>query len=160
MKSAFTFHADLPHQVAAIDSVASLFDGLERRTAAFSLAEDVIGNADEWDDLADDLIEENLRRIQDVHNQQHPEAAVSFGRLVRDDGAMLEGVSVDAHSCPHFTIEMETGTGKTYVYLRTMLELHKRYGFTKFIVVVPSVAILEGVRKAFDDMRDHFNALF
>ena len=73
------------------------------------------------------------------------------GRLARDDGAMLEGVSVDAHSCPHFTIEMETGTGKTYVYLRSMLELHRRYGFTKFIVVVPSVAILEGVKKAFDD---------
>jgi type III restriction enzyme len=81
-------------------------------------------------------------------------------RLARDDGAMLEGVSVDAHSCPHFTIEMETGTGKTYVYLRTMLELHERYGFTKFIVVVPSVAILEGVKKAFDDMRNHFKALF
>lgn len=159
--SAFKFRDDLPHQIAAIDSVAELFDGLDRRTTAFTLAEDIIGNAEEWDDLADDLVEENLRRIQEAHNEAHPEAALAIApRLHRDDGAMLEGVSVDAHSCPHFTIEMETGTGKTYVYLRTMLELHKRYGFTKFIVVVPSVAILEGVRKTFQDTRSHFNALF
>ena len=110
--------------------------------------------------IADDLVEENLRRIQNAHNAEQPEASLAGGRLTRDDGVMLDGVSVDAHSCPHFTIEMETGTGKTYVYLRTMLELHRRYGFTKFIVVVPSVAILEGVKKSFDDMRDHFKTLF
>ena len=158
--SFFTFQSDLPHQLAAVSNVAELFDGLEKRAVAFSLSEDIIGNADAWDDLADDLVEENLRRIQNAHNAEQPEAAVAMGRLTRDDGAMLEGVSVDAHSCPHFTIEMETGTGKTYVYLRTMLELHRRYGFTKFIVVVPSVAILEGVKKAFDDTKDHFKGLF
>lgn len=159
--SFFTFSADLPHQLAAVSNVAELFDGLDKRkTAAFSLTEEIIGNADEWDDLADDLVEENLRRIQNAHNAEHPEASLRIDRLSRDDGAMLEGVSIDAHSCPHFTIEMETGTGKTYVYLRSMLELHRRYGFTKFIVVVPSVAILEGVKKGFDDMRDHFKALF
>ncbi|MBX3143034.1 MAG: DEAD/DEAH box helicase family protein [Trueperaceae bacterium] len=159
--SFFTFSADLPHQVAAVNNVAELFDGLDKRaTASFLNLEDIIGNADDWDDLADDLIEENLHRIQNAHNTEQPEASLVIGRLARDDGAMLEGVSVDAHSCPHFTIEMETGTGKTYVYLRTMLELHRRYGFTKFIVVVPSVAILEGVKKSFDDMRDHFKVLF
>ena len=158
--SFFTFQADLPHQLAAVSNVAELFDGLGERTATFSLSEDIIGNADEWDDLADDLVEENLRRIQNAHNAEQPEASVIVGRLTRDDGAMLEGVSVDAHSCPHFTIEMETGTGKTYVYLRTMLELHRRYGFTKFIVVVPSVAILEGVKRSFDDTKDHFKGLF
>jgi len=159
--SFFTFSADLPHQLAAVNSVVELFDGLDKRAAAsFLNIEDIIGNADEWDDLADDLIEENLQRIQNTHNTEQPEASLQIGRFTRDDGAMLDGVSVDAHSCPHFTIEMETGTGKTYVYLRTMLELHRRYGFTKFIVVVPSVAILEGVKKAFDDMRDHFKALF
>lgn len=159
--SFFTFQADLPHQLAAVNNVTELLDGLDKRAAAsFLNIEDIISNADEWDDLADDLIEENLHRIQNAHNGEQPEASVIVGRLTRDDGAMLEDVSVDAHSCPHFTIEMETGTGKTYVYLRTMLELHRRYGFTKFIVVVPSVAILEGVKKAFDDMRDHFKALF
>ena len=53
-------------------------------------------------------------------------------------------------------VEMETGTGKTYVYIKTMFELNKRYGWTKFIVVVPSVAIREGVKKSFDITVDHF----
>jgi type III restriction enzyme len=159
--SFFTFQADLPHQLAAVNNVADLFDGLSKRAAAsFLNIEDIVGNADEWDDLADDLIQENLHLILHAHNAEQPEAALAVGRLTRDDGAMLDGISVDAHSCPHFSIEMETGTGKTYVYLRTMLELHQRYGFTKFITVVPSVAILEGVKKSFDDMRDHFQVLF
>lgn len=54
------------------------------------------------------------------------------------------------------TVEMETGTGKTYTYIKTMFELNKHYGWTKFIVVVPSVAIREGVLKSFDSMREHF----
>ena len=57
-------------------------------------------------------------------------------------------------------IEMETGTGKTYVYIKTMFELNKRYGWTKFIVVVPSIAIREGVKKSFDITGDHFMELY
>ena len=53
-------------------------------------------------------------------------------------------------SFPNFTVEMETGTGKTYVYIRTALELNRRYGLRKFIVVVPSIAVREGVLRAFD----------
>ena len=53
-------------------------------------------------------------------------------------------------------VEMETGTGKTYVYIKTMFELNRQYGWTKFIVVVPSVAIREGVKKSFDITADHF----
>ena len=59
-----------------------------------------------------------------------------------------------------FSIEMETGTGKTYVYLRTIFELNKTYGFKKFIIVVPSVAIREGVLKSIDIMKDHFSTLY
>ena len=59
-----------------------------------------------------------------------------------------------------FTVEMETGTGKTYVYLRTVYELHKRYGFSKFIIVVPSIAIKEGVFKSIELMREHFRTLY
>ena len=60
----------------------------------------------------------------------------------------------------HFTVEMETGTGKTYVYLRTIFELNKKYGFTKFIIVVPSVAIKEGVLKAIEMTEEHFRLLY
>src|SRR5438552_2633587 len=65
-----------------------------------------------------------------------------------------------ARVCPHFSVEMETGTGKTYVYLRTIFELSRRYGFRKFIIVVPSVAIREGVLKNIEITRDHFRALY
>ena len=56
----------------------------------------------------------------------------------------------------NLSVEMETGVGKTYTYIKTMYELNKRFGFTKFIVVVPSVAIREGVFKSFKDTEDHF----
>ena len=65
-----------------------------------------------------------------------------------------------ARRCPHFSVEMETGTGKTYVYLRTILELSQRYGFQKFIIVVPSVAIREGVLKNIEITTEHFHALY
>ena len=55
---------------------------------------------------------------------------------------------------------METGTGKTYVYLRTLFEMNRKYGFKKFIIVVPSVAIREGVLSSIDIMREHFRGLY
>ncbi|MCW2162890.1 type III restriction enzyme [Microbacterium hydrothermale] len=57
-------------------------------------------------------------------------------------------------------VEMETGTGKTYVYVKTIMELHKRYGWSKYIVVVPSIAIREGVKKSFDITAEHFQQLY
>lgn len=80
----------------------------------------------------------NIRAIQAENNIHQSE------RLVRD----LDCCSLD--------VEMETGTGKTYVYIKTMFELNKRYGWSKFIVVVPSIAIREGVKKSFDITVDHF----
>lgn len=61
---------------------------------------------------------------------------------------------------PNFTVEMETGTGKTYVYLRSIHELHKTYGFKKFVIVVPSVAIREGVLKSLEITKEHFQTLY
>lgn len=65
-----------------------------------------------------------------------------------------------APGAPSLTVEMETGTGKTYVYIKTMMELHKRYGWSKYIIVVPSVAIREGVKKSFDVTAEHFQQLY
>lgn len=65
-------------------------------------------------------------------------------------------VTVGGMGACHLDIEMETGTGKTYVYIKTMFELNKRYGWSKFIVVVPSIAIREGVYKSFSMLEDHF----
>ena len=82
---------------------------------------------------------ENIQRIQTRNNIKLSDAVTTGG---------LGACSLD--------VEMETGTGKTYVYIKTMFELNKRYGWSKFIVVVPSIAIREGVRKSFDTMQEHF----
>src|SRR5690606_36767853 len=60
----------------------------------------------------------------------------------------------------HFSIEMETGTGKTYVFTRSIFEMHKRYGFKKFIIVVPSVSIREGINKSLQLTDEHFQQVF
>jgi type III restriction enzyme len=73
---------------------------------------------------------------------------------------IVDGPANAVRRCPHFSVEMETGTGKTYVYLRTMFELSQRYGFQKFVVVVPSVAIREGVLKNIEITADHFRTLY
>lgn len=65
-----------------------------------------------------------------------------------------------APGAPNLDVEMETGTGKTYVYIKTIMELHKRYGWSKFIIVVPSIAIREGVKKTFDVTAEHFQQLY
>ena len=68
----------------------------------------------------------------------------------------VDDVRRNAHGTLALSIEMETGTGKTYTYIKTMYELYKHYGWTKFIIVVPSVAIREGVLKSLETMADHF----
>ncbi len=88
--------------------------------------------------LDDDTLLANLHAVQQANNLNlSPTLSNRLGRVALD-------------------IEMETGTGKTYVYQKTMFELNKRYGWSKFIVVVPSIAIREGVKKSFDITVDHF----
>ncbi|MGW8535772.1 type III restriction-modification system endonuclease [Rhodococcus qingshengii] len=65
-----------------------------------------------------------------------------------------------APGAPNLDVEMETGTGKTYVYIKTIMESHKRYGWSKYIIVVPSIAIREGVKKTFDVTAEHFQQLY
>ena len=87
-----------------------------------------------------------LQLLENIHHQQKQYAIPLSKSLSVDSG--LGACSLD--------VEMETGTGKTYVYIKTMFELNKRYGWSKFIVVVPSVAIREGVRKSFAMLEEHF----
>ncbi len=82
-----------------------------------------------------------LANIHDIQNKNQIKQSASLSKA-------LGGCSLD--------IEMETGTGKTYVYIKTIFELHKRYGWTKYIVVVPSIAIREGVKRTFQDTVEHF----
>lgn len=144
----FQFESDLAHQAAAIDAVCDLFRGQEVNQTTFTvapaqiegqlaLAERTLGYGNRLN-LLDNEILSNLRDVQDRN-------------AIETD---IELKSSD------FTVEMETGTGKTYVYLRTIFELNKRFGFTKFVIVVPSVAIREGVKKSIEQTREHFRALY
>ena len=93
--------------------------------------------------------EELLRNIRDVQDR----------RNIRSSEALFQEKADKknpATSCCSLDVEMETGTGKTYVYIETMYELMKAYGWSKYIVVVPSVAIREGVKKTFEVTADHF----
>lgn len=140
------FEPDLDYQLSAIESVCALFHGQEIGHSEFTVtlpagelafAEHGLGIGNRLRMLEEDL-HANLTATQ-LQNGLRPSAALAS----RD-----------------FTVEMETGTGKTYVYLRTLFELHKRYGFTKFVIVVPSVAIKEGVYKSLQIMADHFRGLY
>ncbi|QCP07842.1 DEAD/DEAH box helicase [Micrococcus luteus] len=157
--SGFQFDASQPYQLDAIASVVDLFDGQPKdaeklvttlRSAAvlpesdqaaldIDLTQEVgaVGNSLVLDR---DLILANLQRVQDRNGLEVAPA--------------LAGDALD------FDIEMETGTGKTYVYLRTIFDLAVRYNFTKFVILVPSVAIREGVSTSIRLMREHFENLY
>jgi type III restriction enzyme len=74
--------------------------------------------------------------------------------------ALAQSPAASTPDTPNLDIEMETGTGKTYVYIKTIMELNKRYGWSRFIVVVPSIAIREGVRKSFEVTAEHFRQAY
>jgi type III restriction enzyme len=105
--------------------------------------------------IAEDALRQNLRSIQ-LRNDIEVAGAAS----PPDAWELFDGPAEVTRRCPHFSVEMETGTGKTYVYLRTVFELSRRFGFQKFIVVVPSVAIREGVLKNIEVTAEHFRALY
>ena len=144
------FESDLDYQHDAIEAVCDLFRGQEISRSEFTVTKDPSdlqirmefakndrGHGNKLS-LLDDEILKNLREVQ-IRNGIKPSKVIESG---------------------DFTVEMETGTGKTYVYLRTAFEMNQRFGFTKFIIVVPSVAIKEGVFKSIQMMEDHFKALF
>lgn len=145
------FEGNLDYQLAAIEAVCDLFRGQEQcrteftvtmpgdPTSLFDTDSSDLGIGNRLQLLDTDLLK-NLRDVQLRHGLKPSE------ELKQDDF--------------NFTVEMETGTGKTYVYLRTIFELNRRYGFTKFVIVVPSVAIKEGVYKSLEITADHLRALY
>lgn len=148
------FDHNLDFQMEAIQSVTDLFQGLPRHDSIFTLGDGTVPNLPEGEALSENWLFGNLLAVQERSMiDQVFELAV-------DDGIVLEGAGYENWRYPSFTVEMETGTGKTYVYLRTIYELRKQYGFRKFIIVVPSVAIYEGVVKSFEVMKRHFSSLY
>lgn len=137
------FDSSLKYQIDAINSVVGLFNGQELRQTKFELKPSYYNNVhDEVTannlTISDDCLLENLQLVQKAQ-----ELDISSALLERQ-----------------FSIEMETGTGKTYVYLRSIFELNKQYGFQKFIIVVPSVAIREGIANSIKTMKTHFDTIY
>lgn len=140
------FNPNLDFQRDAIDSVTRVFEGQEEGTSRFTVSalpeEGMFSNTEGVGNRLKLLEEDILKNVQSIQIENG----------LRPDEILNEGLD--------FTIEMETGTGKTYVYLRSMFELHEKYGFSKFIIVVPSVAIREGVYKSLEMTEEHFNQLY
>jgi len=137
----FKFSKSLDYQLEAIKAVVEVFDtgkNLLQSEAIFEMqsASKIIANELEV------TPEKILSNVQTIQNQNK-----------------IEPVTQTLDSMD-FSIEMETGTGKTYVYLRTILELHQKYGLRKFIILVPSVAIREGVIKSISQLKGHFEELY
>ncbi|MCL2546170.1 MAG: DEAD/DEAH box helicase family protein [Oscillospiraceae bacterium] len=141
-------------QTDAVNAVADLFAGQDKQTTTFSIVD---GESD-----GNQLRVINEFGIGNVLNIQGSDILVNMNRIQkRNNLPRTKDLYPFAHyreGDRRFCIEMETGTGKTYVYTKTIFELHRRYGFTKFIIVVPSVAIREGVYKSFQITTDHFGA--
>lgn len=147
------FDPNQDYQLDAIERVARLFEGFTRRGTEFRLSEEIVPNLLPHEALGESWLGDNLALVQQ-------EAGLPVTPLALDEGMVLDGAGTETWRYPSFTVEMETGTGKTYVYLRTIHELRKRYGFGKFVVVVPSIAIYEGVVKTWEITRAHFAALY
>jgi len=152
------FDANQDYQLDAIASVVDLFKGQPGRgegvatfgrDALTSLKLTEVGVANRCV-LSSEQWLENLQSVQ----QREGVALSEQLEPLRDSDGQVIG------DFPNFTVEMETGTGKTYVYLRTIHELHLRHGFCKFVIVVPSVAIREGVLKSLQITAEHFRTLY
>jgi type III restriction enzyme len=163
-KLTFQFDPNQSYQLDAISSVVELFEGIpyqDQQEMLSGTTEDIITNYPEDEPLDEFLLLDNLQLIQQRNNDEKKGSELDISDdLVVDDGMVMENTGYDSVRVPHFTVEMETGTGKTYTYLRTVHELRQRYGFTKFIIVVPSVAIYQGIVKSIEITKSHFRQLY
>lgn len=141
-----------PYQTEAVDAVVDVFTGQP-------YADGVTYRIDPGKDTAVALLDDaGLRNTEIALTPQQVLANVHDVQRARGlalSKDLKDPVKKSATPI-NLDIEMETGTGKTYVYIKTIMELHKRYGWSKYIVVVPSIAIREGVKKSFDITADHF----
>src|SRR5579885_722136 len=161
------FDPNQSYQLDAIAGTVDLFEGQPQGAPEYSViqmgdwggifagqAQTELGVGNQILLSADKL----MKNVRDVQARNDIEIADPTSAL--EAWELFDGPANTARTCPHFSVEMETGTGKTYVYLRTVFELSRRYGFQKFIIVVPSVAIREGVLKNIEITAEHFRALY
>ncbi|NEG69591.1 restriction endonuclease [Bifidobacterium choloepi] len=150
----FQYSGNQQYQLDAVNAVADLFEDQQFHASRFTA-----GITEGWMKGVDE--EESGMRIGFANDLRVSEKILTDHlHAVQERGCLPKTKVMTDGRLRDFTVEMETGTGKTYVYIRTIYELNKRYGLTKFVIVVPSVAIREGVKKSFETMKDHFNMLY
>ena len=161
---------DQDFQKDAVNAVVDCFEGQPLKTNRFTLERsgEIIRRAKQAALGANELFEKEIFeeigyrnspiQISEQHILENIRKIQSTGELI--ESPKIERPKEDKNRSYHLTIEMETGTGKTYTYIRTMYELHKKYGWSKYIVIVPSIAIREGVYKSFQVTQDHFQELY
>jgi len=147
------FDANQDFQLQAIEAVAGLFEGQPRIQTDMHFTFGFAAVANRFDLSAKDLLA-NLKKVQRDHGIEPDKTLIPIEQTIET----VEGKKPIKFF--NFSVEMETGTGKTYVYLRTAFELYRRYGLRKFIVVVPSIAVREGVLKTLDITKKHLRELY
>lgn len=170
------FDHNQKHQITAIESAVKLFEGYspdQFPTDNFLSLGNVVPNVPEtFYEFDSQILIQNLNAIQEKNNQSDRSgaegSAVDLGLIPHSDRIYYDPQTstIDPRDpytpirFPSFVCDMETGTGKTYVYLRSTIEFKKNYGFTKFIIVVPSVAIFEGVKSSHKNLSGPFSSLY
>jgi len=144
------FEPNLDYQIQAVAAVCDIFRGQEVCRTEFTVTQNAVGGQGVLGLVESDLGVGNRLTLLDEELQSNL-SDIQLRHSLPPSGSLTSG---------DFTVEMETGTGKTYVYVRTIFELNKRYGFTKFVIVVPSVAIKEGVYKSLQITEEHFKGLY
>jgi len=144
------FEPNLDYQWQAIEAVCDLFRGQEICRTEFTVTRELSPKQITMTFAQNDLGVGNRLSLLD------DELLKNLNDIQLRNG-LAQSISLDSGD---FTVEMETGTGKTYVYLKSIFELNRRYGFTKFVIIVPSVAIKEGVYKSLQIMEEHFRSLY
>lgn len=152
----FKFDANQDFQIQAIESVTDLFTGQPRTEVdlKFLFGQSAAAAIPNRLDISESDILSNLHEVQGKNKIRLDSQLIPIKEQIENDNGLQD---VRFYN---FSVEMETGTGKTYVYIRTALELFKRYGFRKYIVVVPSVAIREGVYKTLQVTEKHLLELY
>ena len=163
----FQFDATQQYQLDAVASIVDIFKGQQRKSVQYSVIvggeelgtlpgfNEFGGNVGNILGITEAEMRGNVREVQTRNQIADSDAETELSHWVIDDP--INGLP---RACPHFTVEMETGTGKTYVYLRTIMELAKNYGYRKFVVVVPSVAVREGTLKSIEQTKTHLLTLY
>ena len=159
------FDSNQEYQIEAIRAVTDIFEGQPLSGGDFEfsftetgalLSENGVGNRLT---LTEEQVWDNVKRIQTRHEINTPLKPLLIEGNSKRDWPLVRGKHIALQGM-NFSVEMETGTGKTYVYLRTIYELNKLYGFKKFVIVVPSIAIREGVLKNLQITHEHFQTLY